>query len=246
MTLVTKDKRKVSGFTFKIKWYFDDDGDISWMGDFQDSSSYEGQEWIIDRQRDVLLGEWQTGICIHCGDDDCNTQVNKQWVCSDCHWTLDQYTSNDELVEVGRQEYDTIVTSDYRHSSYQYWVPSSNHRPPNESDVRPYRKWEQEWCDRLKVGSITEANIQCILEDHKIVEDLNKGHIWFEWYECTMYAGDIEIDSDTLSGILNPDDGDRATYFKEAIDGLLNGNQEEVQARINEREEEIQQLKKYI
>jgi hypothetical protein len=241
-TPIETDEREVSGFRFVINWYFDDDGDISWMGEFQ--SNDNGEEWLIDRQRDVLLGEWETGACFHCGKNT-DTRIKDFWCCGNCYDDHEDYESEDFDV-APRKEYDTLVTSDYSRNSYRYWVPSSNHCPPNRNDVRPYEKYMQEWIDRLKVDSITEANIQCILEDHKIVEDLNKGLIWFEWYECTMYAGEIEIDSTSLSGILDIDEADRDTYFTEAIDGLLSNNKEEVQARITERELEIERLKKHL
>lgn len=233
--------REEGGYRFRINWYYDEDGDYSWLGDYQRNDN--GEEWLVDRKLDILYGEYQYGICIHCGRDDCQTQVRGTWVCDDCHWTLDEYTSDDELEEVGRKEYETIAHCWYDSNSYRYWKPSENHCPPEHDDVRPYEKWRQDWLDKHGWGSVTEANIHAMLEDHETVEDLSKGHIWFEGYVVTMYKDGIELEEDSCWGFLDVDDKYREETIQDAISELLARAKGAIQREIERRELQIKVLR---
>lgn len=229
--------RKIDGYKFVINWYYDYDGDTDWLGEFCND---DNSEWIVDRRNGVLLGEWQRGDCIHCGDE-CDTQVLGKWLCVYCYDHVYMPVGNADLDEIGRKEYDTLCSSHYARG-YEFWKPSDNHCPPEQGDVRPYQQWQQAWCDRLGVNSITEANIQCILEDHRIIEDLCKGNIWFEGYVVTMYKNGIELDDSSCWGFLDVDEAYREETISDVINSMLRHAKELEQKKIAELQAEINNL----
>jgi hypothetical protein len=168
--------------------------------------------------------------------------VHGAWVCGDCHWERDEYVGTD-LEEIDRKEYDTLATSHCERNSYRYWKPSTNHCPPEHNDIRPYTQSNQAWLDRLGVESLTDANIHCMFEDHKVIEDINKGAIWFEGYVVTMYKNGTELDEASCWGFLGVDDADREEATNDAIEDLLYRAAESVQKAIEKRENEIEALR---
>lgn len=162
----------------RITWEYDNDPDISWLGEFTDSPD----AWVIDRKLGILFGEYET-ITKHLPPKRAEIWREEMEALG---YDVSEYDSPMRgWLELEASGYKPVRTdlgrTCYDSRSYRYFKPSDMHNycPPQNDEEIGY-----------------------LLQDHKYMEAINDGNQWFMGVRATLIVDDLEIaDSRGLWGI---------------------------------------------